>query len=186
MANLQSNPWSFTSTDPATAAITSITLNADGTVTVVTTGALTFNTALYTSEVGVEPPLGFTVIGVTNTVYIGFYYLITGASGGTTFILKPQFNIAAGTAASSGGTIAQCLYRQYVRIEDMSWQATNTGTGVTSGVLFLTDRSGNTIWQSAIGATGAFGQLNRGKLFWVNGFTPITIPINSIVLVTID
>jgi hypothetical protein len=186
MANLQSNPWSFTSTDPATAAIsTSITLNADGTVTVVS-AALTFNTSVYTSEVGVEPPLGFTVTGVTLTAYNGFYYLISGTSGGTTFVLKPQFPIASGTAASSGGTIAQCLYRQYVRIEDISWQATSTATGVTSGALLLTDRSGNTIWQSAIGSTGTFGQLNRGKVFWVNGFTPITIPTNSIVLVTVD
>jgi len=183
LANLASNPWSLTSSDPATATITGatgLTLNADGTVTITTTGALTFNVA------GVEPALGFTVIGAANALYNGFYKLIAGVSGGTTFTMAPQFIIPAGTAQSGGGTLAQCIYRAYIRIEDISWQATNTGTGVTSGLLDLRDRSGNIIWQSAIGATGTFGQLNRGKVFWVNGLTPISIPANSVVLLTVD
>jgi len=183
MANLASNPWSFISTDPAVATITGgtgLTLNADGTVSITTTGALTFNTS------GVEPAIGFTVVGAANAAYNGFYYNIIGVSGASAFTMRPQFAIPAGTAQSGGGTLAQCLYRAYVRVEDISWQATSTGTGVTSGALLLVDRSGNTIWQSAIGSTATFGQLNRGKVFWINGFTPITIPSNSIVLVTVD
>ena len=183
MANLQSNPWTLLPTDPATATITGgtgLTLNADGTVTITTTGALTFNTN------GVEPALGFTVLGAALAAYNGFYALISGVSGATSFVMKPQFAIAAGTAQSGGGTLAQCIYRSYIRIEDISWQATSTATGVTSGVVLLVDRSGNIIWQSAIGSTATFGQLNRGKVFWVNGITPITIPTNSIVLVTVD
>lgn len=181
MANIQSNPWSFTSTDPATAAITAgtgLTLNADGTVTI-TSAALTFNLTA-------QPPTGFTVVGATNALYNGFYNLIVGASGGTTFTMKPQFVIPAGTAQSGGGTLAQCLYNAQIRIEDLSWQATSTATGVTTGLLDIRDRMGNIIWQSAIGATGTFGQLNRGKVFWVNGLTLISLPTNSVVLVTVN
>lgn len=182
MANLASNPWNFISSDPATATITSstgLTLNADGSVTITTTGALTFNTAFASQT-------GFTVINATLAAYNGFYEIFIGSTGGSSFTAKPQFTIAAGTAQSGGGTLAQCAYPWQTRIEDLSWQAISTATGVTSGDLLLVDRMGNIIWQSAIGATGTFGQLNRGKIFWVNGLTPITIPSNSQVLVTVN
>jgi hypothetical protein len=177
VANIQSNPWSFTSADPAIAAITSATLNADSTVTIVS-AALTFNTT-------VEPALGFTVIGVTNPLYNGFYKLIIGVSGATTFVLAPQFSIPAGTAASTGGTLIQCLYRSQVRIEDMSWQGL---AGAAVGTqLDLRDRSGNILWQSQIySITAGTGYQNRGKLFWVNGFSPNVIPTNTILIVTVD
>ncbi len=178
MANISSNPWSFTSTDPATAAITSATLNADGTVTIVS-AALTFNAT-------VEPALGFTVIGAALAAYNGFYKLIVGVSGGTTFTFAPQFNIPAGTAAAgAGGTLAQCLYRAQVRVEDISWQG--LAAMGASGSLDLRDRSGNIIWQAAfLNNTGSIGYQNRGKIFWVDGITPITIAANTIVLVTVN
>jgi hypothetical protein len=174
MANLSSNPWSLTSSDPATATITSstgLTLNADGTVSVTTTGALTFNTT-------VEPVNGLTIVGASLAAYNGFYQLLKGASGASAFTLAPQFTIAAGTAQSGGGTLAQCIYRSYVRFEDMSWQ----NASAAGQSLDLRDRFGNIIWQAT--ATGA-GSQNRGKLFWVNGLTPITIQ-SGVVIITID
>lgn len=171
MANLASNPWSLTSADPATATITSATLNADGTVTVVC-AALTFNATA-------ESAIGFTLIATSLVAYVGFYRLITGVSGGTTFVLAPQFAIPAGTgAAGAAGTIAQSLWRSQIRIEDISWQNA-TAAGHT---LDLRDRSGNPIWQAT--ATAA-GSQNRGKVYWVNGITPIVIQ-SGVVLVTID
>jgi hypothetical protein len=178
LANISSNPWSFTSADVATAAITSATLNADGTVTVVS-AALTFNTT-------VEPALGFTIISASLAAYNGFYKLIIGASGGTTFTLAPQFNIPAGTgAAGAAGTLAQCLYRSQVRVEDMSWQGL---TGAAAGSLDVRDRSGNIVWQAALtGITGGtVGYQNRGKVFWINGITLITMQANTVLLVTVD
>ena len=176
MANLSSNPWSLTSTDPATAAIGAgtVTLNPDGTVTVVSGAALTFNTN------GVPPANWFTLVGVTNPLYNGFYFRISGASGQGTFVLAPQFAIPAGTAASAGGTIAQCLYPWQIRVEDMSWQAL---TGAAAATLELRDRMGNLVWQAS--DTGA-AQQNRGKVFWINGFTPITIPASTVLLVTVN
>lgn len=176
MANLQANPWALTNADVATAAITAatgLTLNADGTVTITTTGALTFNT------VGVPPANWFTVIGATNALYNGFYKLIIGVSGGTTFTMAPDgFTIPAGTAQSGSGTLAQCIYPWEVRIEDISWQ----NAAAAAAVLDLRDRSGNPLWQAT---STAIGSQNRGKLFWVAGVTPILIP-SGVVLLTID
>jgi hypothetical protein len=176
MANLQANPWALTSADVATAAITAatgLTLNSDGTVTITTTGALTFITA------NVPPALWFTVIGATAAAYNGAYKLLIGASGGTSFTMLPDgFSIPAGTAQSGGGTLAQCIYPWEVRIEDLSWQ----NASAAGQLLDLRDRSGNPLWQAT--ATGA-GSQNRGKLFWVAGVTPITIQ-SGVVLATID
>jgi hypothetical protein len=181
MANFGTNPWSLDSTDVASAAITGatgLTLNADGTVTI-TCGALTFNTN------GVPPANWFTVINATNALYNGEYLRLTGASGGTAFIMQPLFNIPAGTAQSGSGTIAQCLWPWNVRVEDLSWQGL-TGLGA-SGSLDLRDRMGNPLWRAAfLNNTGSDGYQNRGKLYWVEGITPITIAANTTVIATIN
>lgn len=173
MATLGINPWSLISTDPAIAAIGAgtVTLNADGTVTVASAANLTFNATASRN-------LDFTLIGVTNALYNGYYIRISGASGQGTFVLQPQFSIPAGTAASAGGTIAQCLWPSMIRVEDISWQNA-TAAGNT---LDLRDRTGNIVWQAT--ATGA-GSQNRGKVFWINGLTPITIT-SGVVLITVN
>lgn len=158
MANVQTNPWSFTSADIATATITAatgLTLNADGTVTITTVGALTFIPNLQ--------EYGFTVIGATNTAYNGFYKRIIGASGASSFTMAPQFSIPAGTAQSGSGTIIQVQWRDNERIEDMSWQ----NIAAAGNQLLVYDRNGFLLWS----ATGyAAGFQNRGKLFWCHGF----------------
>lgn len=173
MAQIAVNPWSLVSTDPATAAITAatgLTLNADGTVTI-TSAALTFNATA-------ESNLGFTVIGATNPLYNGFYNRISGASGATSFVMAPQFTIPAGTAQSGSGTLAQCIYRSKIRVEDISWQ----NPSAAGQLLDLRDRSGNVIWQAT--ATGA-GSQNRGKVYWIHGLTPILLQ-SGIVLLTVN
>lgn len=174
MASFGTNPWSITGADIASAAITAatgLTLNADGTVTI-TSAALTFNTN------GVPPAQWFTVIGATAPAYNGWYKLLIGVSGGTSFTMVPQFSIPAGTAQSGSGTLAQCLYPWQVRIEDISWQ----NAAAAANALDIRDRSGNPVWQATAVAAGS---QNRGKLFWVNGITPITIAA-GVVLITVD
>jgi hypothetical protein len=173
MANLKANPWSIVPTDPATDTITSIVLNSDGTVTITGTSGLTFNTTA-------ELPQWFTVIGVTNPAYIGFYKLIPGGgyNGGTVWQMMPQFTIPAGTASSSGGTLAQCLYKEPIRIEDISWQQV-TAAGQ---ILDFRDRNGNPIWQATAYAAGF---QNRGKVYWVQGLTPIELDA-GVALITVD
>jgi hypothetical protein len=176
MANLSVNPWSLLTADVASApitAVTGLTLNADGTVTVTTTGGLTFNTN------GVPPALWFTIINATNPLFNGEYKLLIGASGGTTFTLIPDgFTIPVGTAQSGAGTLAQCLWPWMIRMEDISWQ----NASAAGQILDLRDRSGNPLW---LATSTALGSQNRGKLFWVDGITPIIIQ-SGIVLITID
>lgn len=173
MANLATNPWSFTGSDvaaePITAA-TGLTLNADGTVTITTTGGLTFVTGL--------TEYGFTVTGATAPAYNGFYKRLTGASGATSFVMQPQFAIAAGTAQSGSGTLIQVQWRDNERIEDMSWQ----DIAAAGNRLIIYDRNGFLLWS----ATGyAAGFQNRGKLFWCHGFAIAQMDAGT-VLVTIN
>lgn len=172
MANVATNPWSFTTTDVATGAITAatgLTLNPDGTVTVTTTAALNFTT---------NPEKGWTVINPTNLAYRGFYIRLTGVTGGTSFVLVPQFKIPAGTAQSGAGTLAECLWRDNARFEDMSWQ----DEGAAGQRLILYDSNGFLLWSAT--AFGA-GFQNRGKLFWVHGLTPLEVDSGNI-LVTVN
>lgn len=168
--NIASNPFSFVSTDVVTgtpiASPNGLILNADGTVTITTGVAF-----------GVNANDSVTVISATNALYNGFYRILIGAAG-TVFIALPQFAIPAGTAGSGGGTVAKCLYTAQVRIEDMSWQ----NPSAAGQLLDIRDRMGNILWQAT--ATGA-GSQNRGKVFWVNGFTPFTIQ-SGVVIVTVN
>src|SRR2546422_7751995 len=177
MAQLLNNPWSLVVGDPASAAITAatgLTLNADTSVTI-TSAALAFNATA-------EPNLGFTVIGATNAAYNGFYTRISGVSGATSFVMQPNFVIPAGTAQSGSGTLAQVLYRNRVRIEDISWQ----NVVLASQTLDLRDRNGNVIWQASTSASvPASNSQNRGKIYWVSGITPITIQ-SGIVIITVN
>ena len=174
--NIQGNPWSFVPADVAIGTITGatgLTLNADGTVTITTTAGYNFG-----AQANSVPARWFTVIGAANAAYNGFYTLISGASGAASFVMKPNFGIPAGTAQSGSGTIGQCLYPWQVRVEDISWQSpTAAGQG-----LDLRDEDGNPVWQAT--STGA-GSQNRGKVFWIEGFTPFAIP-SGIILMTIN
>lgn len=167
--NIQSNPWSLVSGDivsatPA-ASPTGLVLNADGTVSLTTTGAHGFSAGW-----------GLTVISATNAAYNGYY--VATVAAGTTATLIPQFVIPAGTAGSGGGTIAKCLYNANVRVEDMSWQ----NASAAGQLLDFRDRNGFPIWQAT--ASGA-GQQNRGKLYWVSGITPITLQ-SGVVIITVN
>ena len=186
--NLSVNPWTFVPADVQTQTITSTTLNADGTVTLVGTGSLT---------AGMVQGAGVTVIQVTNPLYNGFYEIISLTSA-TTAVLAPQVNsgyngyvgrIPVGTAASTAGIVGLNQYDAYTRVEDISWQSTAAPLSVSAIVsgdsLVITDRGGNTIW-SAVGptTTGSFSQ-NRGKIFWVNGVTLFAMT-HGIVLMTVN
>jgi len=183
MAQMINNPWSFLSTDPATATITAatgLTLNADGSVTITTTAGLTFNTTA-------DSNLAFTVLGATNALYNGFYTRVSGASGASSFNMQPNFIIPAGTAQSGSGTLAQVLYRHKVRVEDISWQQIGVGAQGTAAAMQLVDRNGNDIWRASIPATAPnLPQLNRGKVYWVSGIVPIAIPANTEILMTVN
>jgi hypothetical protein len=157
MANLATNPWSFTGADVQVQTISTITLNADGSVTVVGVGNLT---------AGMVQEAFVTIVGVTNALYNGFYK-ITAVTSATTAVLLPLQSDGqkppTGTAASAGGTIILTQWRDNERIEDLSWQ----NITAAGDKLIIYDRNGFLLWS----ATGyAAGFQNRGKLFWCHGF----------------
>lgn len=170
--NISSNPWSFVSTDPLVATPSAspagYVLNADGTVTLTTGVAHGFT---QTNN------QGLTAISETTGKYNGFYSIIAIPTV-TTATLKPNFAIAPGTAGGGGGTIAACQYNAYTRLDDISWQ----NASAAGQLLDMRDRNGNILWQAT--ATGA-GSQNRGKLFWVNGLTIITLQ-SGVVIATVS
>lgn len=168
--NIASNPWSFVPADIDTAAITTVALNSDGTVTLTCSGSP--GTPFVANQ-------GITIVGVTNTKYIGFYDVITATSS-TVYQLAPQFSIPSGTASSGSGNVYLCQYPSTVRIEDISWQGYSTSASV-----LIYDRNGNILW-TASSALAASNAQNRGKLFWVQGFTLATLSAGSTILVTVN
>jgi hypothetical protein len=172
MANIATNPWSFTSSDVQVQTINTITLNADGSVTVVGTGNLT---------AGMIQASFVTIVGVTNALYNGFYR-ITAVTGATTAVLQPLQSDGqvppAGTAASAGGTIILCQFRDNERAEDMSWQ----DTSAAGQRLIVYDRNGFLLWSAT---SYAAGFQNRGKTFWCHGFAIAQMDAGTL-LVTVN
>lgn len=166
MSNFASNPWSISHADIVLSVPTVLVLNADGTVSLTTAGAH-----------GLVQDDSVTLIGNTPAAYNGFYHVISATA--TTAQLMPFNGIPAGTGAGAAfGNASKCLYRDWIRLEDISWQNV-TAAGQS---LDLRDRNGNILWQAT--AAGA-GVQNRGKLFWVYGLTPILIDA-GVVLLTIN
>jgi hypothetical protein len=177
MANLKSNPWSFLQTDVVTTTVTSLTLNADTTVTAVVAATGSF-------------AAGNDVTVADNTsasgVYNGFYSIIS-ITNGTTMVLQqgnvPPF-IPAGTgAAGATGSVSLCQYPNWVRAEDMKWDKV-----VTSASLDVRDRNGNIVWQATQPSTANVPpNWNRGKVFWINGLTLLSIGnAPSILMITVN
>jgi hypothetical protein len=169
MANLGGNPWSLFPADCVISTITSATQNADGTVSVTTSAA---------HNISAPPPASWVTIYFASVAgYQGFYSVIAVPSA-TTLTLQPQFPIASGLAGGATGNLAKVLYKDEVRVEDLSWQ----NASAAGQTLDLRDRNGNPLWQAT--AQGA-GSQNRGKLFWVAGIVPVVIQ-SGVVLATID
>jgi hypothetical protein len=171
--NIQTNPWSFLDTDPLIATIaaspTGLIWSAGGVVTVDATA--------HGFTVAANPFV--TIIGATNAAYNGFYRLIAVPDANHMTLYAP--NLAqTPLAASGGGTAMWCQYPNYTRIEDIQWESPAQGATVT-----IYDRSGHLLWTATYPAAGEAPNWNRGKLFWVNGFTINTLSSGTI-LVTVN
>jgi len=177
--NISANPWTFVPADVVTTTITSLTLNADGTVTAVV-GA----TAAFAVENDVTVAFNTSLAGIYN----GMYEVLVVVNA-TTLTLVPATPLPAGTgAAGATGNLGLVQYNTEVRAEDISWQSTAAPLAVstitTGDSLVITDRAGNLIW-SAVGVAGTSFSQNRGKIFWVNGLTFFAMT-HGIVLITVN
>ena len=189
--NISSNPWSFTSADvPAavTAAASPTGMVQQGTtagqqglasVLLTTTGAHNLSVGQY-----------ITYISDTNGRFLGFYQVVAVPSATTALLANisgpksgQPFNTVI--AASGGGSVLVCQWPWMIRAEDISVLATSAAPGATT--LSLLDRNGNIVWTFiGVATPEGFTAQNRGKVMWIDGLTLQTIPVNCVVLVTIN
>jgi hypothetical protein len=182
--NLGSNPWSFTSADIPSAITASASPN--GMVQQAALGAVLLTT---TSAHGLSVGQIITYINDTNGRFQGCYMVVAVPST-TTALLANISSPTSGQpfnsviAASGGGSVLLCRWNSMIRSEDISVLATGT-PGATA--LTLLDRNGNVVW-TFIGVATAegFAAQNRGKVMWIDGLTPQSIPTNCTVLITIN
>lgn len=192
--NIASNPWSFTSADVAssTAAASPTGMVQQGTVL----GQQALGAVLYTSTAAHNLSVGqhVTYIADTNGRFLG-HYVVVAVPSATTALLANLSSPTSGSpfntvlAASGGGTMLVSPYPQMIRAEDLSLQATVAAP--TPGELILLDKNGNLVWEANVTAGGGTTgpnppAQNRGKVFWIDGLTPQTIPVGIAVLVTVN
>ena len=160
MANLQANPWSFTSTDQATSvAITSVTRNGLRSATVVTGSAHGYSANAAVSLQGIT--------GAGLTQWNGGYR-IEAVPSATSFIVRIEDQRAAlGNVGAVGNVLSVAYLGNLARIEQMLWDGPTAAQ-----TLLVTDVAGNLLWNPTA-VTG--GTYTYGKLFWVNGLVINTL-----------
>lgn len=168
MANISTNPWSFTNSDQATSvSISSIV--SSGASALVTTG----------SAHGLSLNQQISIQGVTGANHVpNNGYEVLSIPSTTTFLIQ----LPTPTFASSGasGNVLTVAYPYKVRIEQMSWVAAPASSTIT-----ITDTNGNLVWTYTTSAT-ADQVYTYGKLYWVDGLVLNSIPSGSTVLATIN
>jgi hypothetical protein len=187
--NIASNPWSFTSADVAssTAAASPTGMVQQG------AAGPALGSVLYTATGAHNLAVGnyVTYINDTNSRFLGFYQ-VQAVPSATTALLQNLSSPKSGQsfstviAASGGGTMLVCPWPWMIRAEDISLQ--NDGTAPGTAQLILLDRNGNVVWTASVGTAAETTNVaqNRGKILWIDGFTPQLIPTHTTVLITVN
>ncbi len=154
MANLQTNPWTFTNGDQATStAITSIVnQGASALVTAAGHGLLANN------KISIQ--------GETPAGWNGGYVVQAVPTVNTFLINVPDWKRAL--ANGGAGFVLNAIYLDMVRAEQLLWDTTGAGP------LLVTNIMGNTIWNPQ--AVAGQGPYTYGKTFFVEGLVLNTIP----------
>ena len=155
MANIVTNPWTFTNADQATTvAIVSIVNNgASALVTATAHGLLT------------NAPISLQ--GVTPSGWDGGYRIQAVPSVNTFLINVPDWKRTLANAGATGNVLS-VAYLDLVRAEQLLWDTAGAGT------LLVTNLVGNIIWNPT--AVAGQGPYTYGKTFFVDGLVLNTIP----------
>jgi hypothetical protein len=166
MANIQTNPWSFTNADQATSVnITSITPQGASALVTATAHGLTANQAI-------------SIQGTTTvTGWRGGYKVQAVPSTNTFLINVPDWKRTL-AANGANGAVLTAAYLDNIRAEQMLWDQTTAGTS-----LLLTNLVGNTVWNPH--ATLADQPYNWGKTWWIEGLVINTLPSGSNLQITV-
>jgi hypothetical protein len=157
VANIASNPWSFTSADQAaTAAITSITRNGVRSALVTMTGALT----------GLAKDLYISLQG-TGTKWNGGYRIVDVTPVANTFLIRIEDWRSTLSNLGAVGNVFTLAYPDIIDVTQMLWD------GAVAGSLLLTDQAGNLVWNPA--SPGFSGTLTYMKAFPIAGLVINTL-----------
>jgi hypothetical protein len=159
LANIQTNPWTFTNADQATStAITSIVNNGASALVTATAHGLVANQAI-------------SIQGTTVTGWRGGYKVQAVPSANTFLINVPDGKL---TLANNGanGNVLTAAYLDLVRAEQLLWDT------VGAGPLLVTNIVGNIIWNPQ--AVAGQGPYTYGKTFFVEGLVLNTIPSGTL------
>ena len=155
MANIVTNPWTFTSTDQATTtAITSIVNNGASALVTATAHGLATNAKI-------------SLQGVTPAGWDGGYVVQAVPSANTFLINVPDWKRTLANAGATGNVVT-AIYLDLVRAEQLLWDTAGAGT------LLVTNLVGNIIWNPT--AVAGQGPYTYGKTFFVEGLVLNTIP----------
>jgi hypothetical protein len=169
MANIATNPWSFTNADQGgTFAITSIANNVDSIL--VTSAAHGFAVGSSGQAVSLQ--------GTTN--YNGGYRVLTVPSATTVLLKNRQQNYGA-AAGGALGNMVTAAYLDMIRAEQILWQPS-----AAAQTLLLTDVTGNIIWNPTSQATADFAPFTYGKVYWVRGLVINTLPATGYIQITVN
>jgi hypothetical protein len=165
MANLQTNPWTFTNADQAASvAITSITAQGASALVTATAHGLTQNQAI-------------SIQGANPAGWNGGYKVQAVPSANTFLINVPDWKRTLASAGAAGNVLT-AAYLDNIRAEQVLWDQTSAGTS-----LLLTNLVGNTVWNPH--ATLADQPFTYGKLFWIEGLVINTLPSGSNLQITV-
>jgi hypothetical protein len=167
MANIATNPWSFTNADQATTVAISSIVNNGGASALVTTG----------SAHGYAIGQNVSIQGAAVTGYNNGYKVLSIPSTTSYLValLANQGSLANGGASGNSLSVA---YPYKVRIEQISWASS------TAATLLITDTNGNIVWTYTAAAVDQV--YTYGKVFWVDGIVLNTLPATTTVLMTIN
>jgi hypothetical protein len=160
MADLRGNPWSFLTTDQAaTASITSITRNGQGSALVQLAGALT----------GLAKDLYISIQGTTILGWQKGYRVIDLGTAANSFLVSitPDQFLLANNGAN--GAVFTLAYRELIEVTQMLWDSPTAGA-----VLSVTDQFGRLVWNPT--AIDAGGSLTYMKAFPINGLVINALP----------
>ena len=159
MANIVTNPWTFTAADQATSiAITSI----------VNQGASALVTAAAHGLLANAP---ISIQGASPSGWNGGYKIQAVPTVNTFLIAVPDWKRTLANAGAAGFVVT-AAYLDMVRAEQLLWDTAAAGT------LLVTNLVGNIIWNPT--AVIGQGPYTYGKTFFVEGLILNTIPSGTL------
>jgi len=161
MAQIATNPWSFTSADVAVS-VTITSIAGQGNSALVTTSAA-HGFTLY-ENISIQAVTG------AGAIYNNGYKVL-GIPSTTTFLVQTPTPLFVTSGAV--GSVYTVAYPYKIRCEQIQWSA-------AAGTLTLTDTNGNLIWTYT--TPGADDYYTYGKVYWVDGLVINALPAGTLIM----